>query len=166
MENLKVVGWTDFESDYRTRTLNVQDLSNVIEIIKKEIIDKGYKFSGEEHQNSPYGVPVLSDGTCFRASMRCWGYIMAMAYSTEEKKYTYMDFYMSLGSKCVEPKDEPIDVEPAVLEQYIVGWTTQEDNEILIECLNSDMDFMTSDKVLRRLFSMLKEKREVENKMN
>ena len=37
MENLKVVGWTDFESDYRTRTLNVQDLSNVIEIIKKEI---------------------------------------------------------------------------------------------------------------------------------
>ena len=50
--------------------MEINDLNKI-----QEIIEKGYLFSGEEHQNGLTGVPVFSDGTCFRASMRSWGMI-------------------------------------------------------------------------------------------
>jgi hypothetical protein len=65
------------------------------EAIRKEIIAKGIRYTGQEHQYSDSGVPVFDDGTCGSFSFRAWGDLMAAIWSTEEDKdYCYMDFYM------------------------------------------------------------------------
>ena len=99
MAKLKIVGWTSFDSEYPTRMITSDELTEQISLIKEEIIKNNYRFSGEEHQNSLTGVPVFSDGTCFRASMRSWGMIMAAIYNG-----SYMDFYMTLESGSRLPK--------------------------------------------------------------
>jgi len=62
--------------------------------LKKEIILKKIRYSGEQHQCGSNGVPVFNDNTrgCF--SFRAWGDLMAAIWSTEEDNdYSYMDFY-------------------------------------------------------------------------
>ncbi len=158
MSNLKIVGWTYFDCEYPTSKVSGEVLSEMIDLIRREIAEKGYVFSGEEHQNSSTGVPVFSDGTCFRASMRCWGDIMASLYSKSNgEQCTYMDFYMSLGDQSVMPKYTVIDVEPAVVEEDSCGCTIKVDRQTLQEALDMGMMFMTTDKVLKKLFKKMSE---------
>lgn len=159
MEKLKIVGWDCFECKYPTRRCSGEELSNMVHLIEECIYENGYVFSGEEHQNSITGVPVFSDGTCFRASMRCWAGMMALVYSEPERELSYMDFYMSLGSSSVLPKVQEIDVEPADIKEVSFGCSTKVDREMLTQCLDLDMDFMTNDKVLIELFKKMKSMR-------
>ena len=68
-------------------------------IVKKEIIDHKYKFSGEHHQYGKCGLPVFKvDDKYFYNmwSFRSWGGLMADCWNEIEEttKYCYMDFYM------------------------------------------------------------------------
>ena len=151
MSDLKIVGWTDFECEYPTKKYDAETFNEIILLIKKEIMENNYYFSGEEHQNSLTGVPVLSDGTCFRASMRSWGMIMALVYNgVNGEKKTYMDFYMSLNNSNL-PEYKHIDIEPAKVEITSIGCTTNQDIQMVSDAVAMDMMFMTTDKVLKML---------------
>ena len=157
MKDLKIVGWTDFESNFPTKTINNEELYEIIKLIREEIFINKYVFSGEEHQNSLTGVPVFSDGTCFRASMRCWGMIMALIYAgPNDEKLTYMDFYMSLGNRSKMPEYKEINVKPLEVEVESIGCTVQIDHQIIEESLSFGMEFMTTDKVLKKLYKLMK----------
>lgn len=157
MEDLKIVGWTYFDSKYPTKMWNGDELGKIIDLITDEIAAHNYVFSGEEHQCAMHGAPVLSDGTCFRASMRCWAQLMASIYSgADGRELSYMEFYMSLGEKSVMPEYSEIDVEPARVEEQSSGCITKEDRAIINQCLSADMEFVTNDKVLEKLFKKLK----------
>ena len=68
------------------------------EALRREIIEKNIKYTGEEHQELSQGVPVFSDFTMATYSYRGWGDLMAAIWSTEENKdYSYVDFYMILN---------------------------------------------------------------------
>ena len=88
-----------------------EDIMKIINIIQQNIVDNGYKFSGEEHQYRKNCAPLLSDGTCFRASMRLFGMMMAGVHGyLDKKEYSYMDFYMSLDDSKT-PEDNVINIE-------------------------------------------------------
>lgn len=157
MDNLRIIGWENFDCEYPTRKFNGNELNEVLNLIRREIAENNYVFSGAEHQNSSTGVPVFSDGTCFRASMRAWGQVMASVYSgADGEKLSYMNFYMSLGDASVMPEYKIIDVEPAVLEEESIGCTTKEDREVVNQSIAMDMFFMTTDKVLKKMYKKLK----------
>lgn len=160
MEKLKIVGWTSFESPYKTKRFKGEELNEVLSLICEEIGKNNYVFSGEEHQNELTGVPVFSDGTCLRASMRSWGGLMASVYAgADGEELTYMDFYMSLGDAAKMPEYTVIDVEPAEVDEESTGLITKADKEMIEQSLALDMDFMTTDKVLNKLFDKLKAER-------
>ena len=152
MTELKIVGWTDFDSDYPTKVLDEENTEAVIELLKGAIQEGGYCFSGGDHQSAATGAPVFSDGTVFRASMRCWGLIMAMAWSEKTStEYGYMDFYMSVEDRLL-PDVTEIPVAPAALEgEDHPGCAIQADAQILQESAAMGMPLMTTDKVLRRI---------------
>lgn len=162
MGDLKIVGWDSFECEYPTAKLNKEELEKVVEIIKDEIADKGYVFAGEHHQYSVNGVPVFSDGTCFRASMRCWGSIMAEVYcDSDGNELSYMDFYTSVVGKKVMPPYEFVNVEPAVVKEESCGCTIKADRTIMQDALDAGIDFFTVDKVLVKKFALLKKEKGV-----
>ena len=157
MEELKIIGWTFFDDVYPTKKVNQEELMQMLNLIKESIYENGYVFSGEEHQNCSTGVPVFSDGTCFRASMRAWGSIMCQMYSGPDgEELTYMDFYMSLGESSRLPEYVEITVEPAEVEEESVGCTIKQDKNMIEESLALGMSFITTDKVLKKLFEKLK----------
>ena len=156
MREYKVVGWTDFECEYPTRKVKGEEFDEMIFAVKKAIVEGHYVFSGEEHQNSFSGVPVFSDGTCFRASMRCWGSIMAELYvGPNGEKFSYMDFYMSLGESSNMPEESYIGIEPAVVEEESLGCTLRQDREIMQQSIDAGMKFITTDKVLQKKFEQM-----------
>lgn len=150
MDNLKIVGWTDFDDAYPTIQCDQESLPQVIQLVQDEIVANKYCFSGQNHQCGITGVPVFSNGTCFRASMRAWGQIMANAQSQlTGKQYSYMDFYMSYDSDADIPGFEELDIEPAEVEDSIPGYMVQEDAQILAQAQATGMGFLTTDKVLQ-----------------
>ena len=160
MSELKIIGWTNFDSDYPTKLYEREEFGDIIHLIQVEIDENNYSFTGDYHQRGATGVPVFSDGTCFRASMRCWGSIMAAVHSFKTgKKLTYMDFYMdmSFGEEpdMVVPKSAELSVAPAEIEQEYFGYTTQEDTNLLNETLSFGMPLMTTDKVLDAIYQMV-----------
>jgi hypothetical protein len=159
MSELKIVGWTDFESDYPTKELNEQNTDAVVGLLVQAIPDGGYRFSGGDHQCAATGVPVFSDGTAFRASMRCWGMIMAMAWSkTSPVELSYMDFYASVDGERVLPEAAEIPVAPAALEgKDHPGCAIQADAQVLQESAAMGMPLMTTDKVLQRIMRQIQE---------
>ena len=153
MEKLTLVGWTNFDSNYPTRKMDIKEFAYVVNLIQKDIVKNVYMFSGEEHQSSLNGVPVFSDGTCFRASMRCWASIMASIYKGPNgEKLSYMDFYMSMGDKSTMPESKELDVKPKEFEEKSLGYYVKEDIDLLSQCLSLDMEFITTDKVLKMLY--------------
>lgn len=149
MNELKIIGWASFDDAYPTRQYSGEELSYVVQLIQQEIANNKYCFSGEEHQNSMTGVPVFSDGTCFRASMRCWGLIMAGVHSAlDGKEYSYMDFYMSLSDSKM-PEYETLNIKPAAVENSIPGYITKQDQEMISQSKMFGMPFITTDKVLQ-----------------
>lgn len=155
MEKIKVVGWTNFECDYPSKQYSKEEISQVFRAIQDDIYENDYCFSGAEHQNCATGVPVLSDGSCFRASMRAWGYLMAAVQSAMTgEKLSYMDFYMTL-SESVLPPEKDIDVPPCEVDQQTVGCTVSADQEMVIQSVQLGMPFITTDKVLQRLYDLM-----------
>ena len=151
MNELKIIGWASFDDYYPTRQYSGEELSYVVQLIQQEIANNKYCFSGEEHQNSMTGVPVFSDGTCFRASMRCWGLIMAGVHSAlDGKEYSYMDFYMSLSDSKM-PEYETLNIKPAVVENSMPGYITKQDQEMISQSKMFGMPFITTDKVLQNM---------------
>ena len=117
MFGLKVVGWCSFASDYPTKKYNEKELKRVLKVVKKEISKNNYSFSGAIHQNASNGVPVLSDGSCLRCSMRFWGEIMKDVYSKKLKQeLSYMDFYMSTVTDVKMPEVSEIKVKELKLD--------------------------------------------------
>ena len=160
MAEYKVVGWTDYESDYPCKARSGDELSKILNALKEEISSKGYCFSGNDHQFNPCGVPVFSDGTCIRMSMRAWGYLMASIYSDVHGiNLSYMDYYMDVFGEEKLPEYQDINVEPAKVsdEDYQYGIIIEEDNKILSESLSMGMELMTLDKVLKVYMELLKQ---------
>ena len=156
MENLKIVAWIDFNNEYPTKILNRENIQEVIDLIKQDIIDNDYMFSGEEHQNALTGAPLFNDGTCFRASMRCFGSIMATALQEKTgEEYSYMDFYMTLSDSRL-PEEVEYDVTPNDEVPPAIGLTIKQDQDLVIESLSMGMPLMTTDVVVRQLYDFLK----------
>lgn len=66
------------------------------ETLREEILKKRIRRGGDWHQEE--GTPVLSDGSCFRFSMRGWGDLLAAIWSEEDGlPYSYLDFYMDMN---------------------------------------------------------------------
>lgn len=158
MDKLRIVGWTNFECDYPSRNVEGPELREIVQLIGNEVLTHGYCFSGQEHQNASTGVPVFSDGTCLRASMRAWGQIMAAIYSAiDEVNLTYMDFYMDSYKETVLPDFDSIDVEPGHVDEERPGMILQEDVELISSALQMGMDLMTFDKVILRFIELIKQ---------
>ena len=118
---------------------------------KAEIRKNGYVFGGEQHQYSSNGMPVFSDGTAFRASMRAWGVLMAPIRSDVDGiEYSYMDFYMSVDNP-VMPEDTLINVEPKEHYEDAIGLMIKQDSEMIDQSVALGMELMTFDKVMNKI---------------
>jgi hypothetical protein len=160
MDELRIVGWTNFECEYPTRNVEGPALLEIVQLIGDEVVKYGYAFSGYDHQNASTGVPVFSDGTCLRASMRGWGQIMAAIYSAvDEVELSYMDFYMSSYKETVLPEFKSIDVE-AMIEEERPGMILQEDIELISSAVQMGMELMTLDKVIKRFVELILKEQE------
>ena len=152
MFGLKVVGWCSFASDYPTKKYNEKELKKVLKIVKKEISKNNYSFSGAIHQNASNGVPVLSDGSCLRCSMRFWGEIMKDVYSKKLKQeLSYMDFYMSTVTDVKMPEVSEIKVKELKLDYDYPGYTTSTDNQLISDAASLGFPLMTTDQVLKKI---------------
>ena len=86
---MKIVGWTewqvkDCEHEYEEMNPKTWDETEEIEeIIAEELRSKGYKFTGDYHQNGDFGVPIFDNGMVYQCTQRNWGVIMVMAYPEE-----------------------------------------------------------------------------------
>lgn len=66
-----------------------------LEAIRIDVINRGIKMSGAEHQNLPNGTPEFNNGKVAIFSYRAWGDLMAAIWSeVENTNYSYLDFYM------------------------------------------------------------------------
>lgn len=158
MEKLKIVGWTNFECKYPTKNCYDEKFREIMQLIGEEVVKHGYSFSGQDHQNEPTGVPVFSDGTCLRASMRAWGYIMAAIYSAiEDTEVTYMDYYMDCYKEKLMPEYHEIDVEIGHVEDERPGMIVEEDVQLVSQSVAMGMKLMTLDKVLNKYAEILKQ---------
>ena len=156
MDELKIVGWTNFECEYPSRNVEGPALTEIVQLIGNEVIKYGYAFSGQDHQFASTGVPVFSDGTCLRASMRTWGQIMAAIYSAVDGvDLSYMDFYVDSYKEPCLPEYTDISVEPGYQEEERPGLILQEDIELIASSVQMGMELMTFDKVIKRYIELI-----------
>lgn len=161
MEKLRIVGWTNFECEYPTKNAQGEEFREIMQLIGDEVVKHGYSFSGQDHQNELTGVPVFSDGTCLRASMRSWGYIMAAIYSEiEGKEIAYMDYYMDSYKEKLMPEYKAIDIEIGHVEEERPGMIVEEDVQLLSQSVAMGIKLMTFDKVLNGYAELLKQYKE------
>ena len=161
MDKLRIVGWTNFECEYPTKNAQGEEFREIMQLIGDEVVKHGYSFSGQDHQNELTGVPVFSDGTCLRASMRSWGYIMAAIYSEiEGKEITYMDYYMDSYKEKLMPEYKDVDVEIGHVEEERPGMIVEEDVQLLSQSVAMGIKLMTFDKVLNGYAELLKQYKE------
>ncbi len=154
--DLKIIGWTDYDSSYPSANITNETMNDYISCVVNAIVESGYMFSGKDHQNSDTGVPVFSDGTCLRASMRTWGTIMTFAYpEIDGCKTDYMDFYISVPDKSVMPEETEISISPADSNNFS-GMITQQDGELLSQTIQMGMPLMTTDKTLNAIMDGIK----------
>ena len=149
--DLKIIGWTNYDCDFPSITVSQDEVNQVLLAVAREIMDNGYMLSGDDHQNSDTGVPVFENGTCFRASMRAWGFIMAVAFPEINGNETqYMDFYMSTPLERKLPVSSNIDVTPASFDNFNALISPQ-DSEMLSQSVQMGIPFMTTDKALKKI---------------
>lgn len=80
--------WKDFIESFTNET------KPYFEAIRTDVIEKGLRLNGDQHQYSDSGVPLFEDNTVGKFSYRAWGDLMAAIWSEQEDKdYSYMDFY-------------------------------------------------------------------------
>ena len=81
---MKVTTWISY-SDTEKENCKYQDLPNELfkeafDAVVKDAKERGYQFSGQEHQNTDWCVPVLDNKYYLTCSCRVWGDIMARAH--------------------------------------------------------------------------------------
>ncbi len=149
MEKLKVIGWTTYDSPCQNIIVTQENQREVIECLMREIAEHGYEFCGDQHQSSGVlGVPVFNNGKCYRATMRAFAFIMAMAHDTND----YMNYYMALSSDVkdfVMPSEK---VEESVFvfhegHDAVLPAMCKMDLQVLRETFG--MPFITDDKALK-----------------
>ena len=156
MDKLRIVGWTNFECQYPSRNADGEDFREVMQLIGDEVVRNGYSFGGQDHQSASTGVPVFSDGTCLRASMRSWGYIMAAIYSAIDGiNLSYMDFYMSSYKETILPEFSFISVDKGYVEDERPGMIIEEDVQLISSCIQMGMELMTLDKVIKKYVELI-----------
>ena len=133
--DLKVVGWTDYDSNFPSISVTNEEVSEVLAVVVEAIREGEYMISGQDHQCASAGVPVFDNGTCFRASMRSWGSIMAFAYPEfNGQKTNYMDFYMSTVGEENLPEALTVDILPMVSDNFN-AIITQQDSEMISQSI-------------------------------
>lgn len=156
MDELKIIRWGNFDENYKMRSYDKEELEKVINLVSKEMIDNNTCFSGEFHQTGMNGMPIFSDGTCFRASMRAWGNIMAnVKHQLTGEEYSYMDFYMG-DSDSNLPNHSKKDVEPIEVEEPSFGLFIKQDQDLVIESVAMGMPLMTTDKIVQEIYEYVK----------
>ena len=104
-EKLYVTRWTFWEDDQYPKSGFENDGAYML-AIARHLRTHGYRFSGDDHENYRYGVPVMSDGTKYCSSERHWGRIMAMAYELQgERAYTEWAFLNTENPVFPRPED-------------------------------------------------------------
>ena len=156
MSEYKIAGYAHYDDAYPTKAIDNDKVMEMISAVAVQLREKGYCYSGNDHQNAYLGMPVFEDGTAFRATMRCWGALMAMAYSTEEKRYGYMDFYMYSSLETAMPEEEA-DVEASEEDTGAFPNATQEDMDLVKQSIAMEMPLMTTDKGVRELYDFISE---------
>ena len=153
MEQYKVVGWASYDDAYPNKSVPQDEVMNMVNAVVEDVVKNGYCFSGQEHQNGLTGMPVFSDGTAFRASMRSWGAIMAMVYSDEENEYSYMDFYMYPALEEKTPDYEVLEIEPYPEDDGAFELMIEPDIQLVEQSLAGGMPLMTTDKAIERFYN-------------
>ena len=161
MDELRIVGWTNFECEYPSKNIEGEVFEEVVQLIYEEVLKYGYCFSGQDHQNALTGVPVFSDGTCLRASMRSWGYIMAAIYmAIESSDLSYMDFYMESPREKVLPEYKDFSIKPCIVEDERPGMILQEDIDLISTSIKNGIELMTFDKVIKKYIEFIQKANE------
>ncbi len=98
----RVVGWTEWDGS----EVPVGDLTHAAyKAIVIDIRDKGYDFSGEDHQGLRNCCPVLNDGMKRRFSQRGFGKAMAEAHGQDaENSYSNWAF----NWRCFDEEDTSV----------------------------------------------------------
>ena len=89
---MKVTGWTDQEDKkyiqihYPYVILNKnkipkEQIYEMWNVVVKEVKEKGYRFTGDMHQNCDTGTPIIDDKYIFCLSQRSWGELMRQAHN-------------------------------------------------------------------------------------
>ena len=155
MEELKVAGWSNWESEYPNIDFNVYDQGTVIGCVLNEVTSKGLVFSAQDHQYHPLGVPVFDNGTCLRCSMRAWAYIMASSRGSND----YMEYYMDVPEESVLPSNEAkVPADEAEKDNGALPVIIGPDQELIMESVSMGVELMTTDKALKIMFPLYKQK--------
>lgn len=107
---MKVTGWTWWENpEYEDLPNELYDEAKTC--VAKELLEHGYKFTGDYHQNGDYGVPIIDNKYLFMTSMRVWGHMMVRAYPDEIDDsdgygYTEWAWMVPDGQDMVLPEEE------------------------------------------------------------
>lgn len=108
---MKVTGWTDWvetigdsENDclYEIITSRSEVETDAIQAVIQELRDKGYHFSGHEHQNCEKCVPIIDGKYVLQLTQRDWGALMYEAFPNED--YSDFDGYEYLKWYCIIPE--------------------------------------------------------------
>ena len=81
-----------------------------IDALRRWIVSNEIRHGGDWHQDE--GMPVFSDGTCAKFSMRAWGDLLAAAWTGPDRcPWEYIDFYCAGYAGCDHetPLSERID---------------------------------------------------------
>ena len=142
----KIAGFTSYDDQtYPNASIHGDEEQQfAMRTIVTYIQHHGLLYSGQDHQNAPNCVPVFSDGTALRCSMRLWGSIMAKAY--EDDPNNYMGYYMEVPGEAVYPEEEA-SIKPDEDESefpLIMG----EDYQLMLDAYNHQMVLATTDKAI------------------
>lgn len=112
---MEIIGWTEWGTPEYEELFpiggehNWNEVREVERIISTELRQRGYKFTGDYHQNGDYGVPVFDNGKTYQCSQRTWGAIMAAAWpeeiGTDPYAYTLWAWVAPNPSVTPTPKD-------------------------------------------------------------
>lgn len=113
---MKVTGWTWYENpDYKDMApvggpFPFEDRwGEVRDLVAKEIRDRGYRFTGDYHQNGDFGAPIIDGEWLFMVSQRSWGHMMVRAYPEEHDpsdSLAYCKWAWTAPGDMVLPREE------------------------------------------------------------
>ena len=153
-EELKIVGWGSYDSDYPNINFKEYSQQLVNSLVIEEIRKNGYSFSGEDHQNYEYGAPIFSNGTILRCSMRVWGVFMAVSHGdVVNGQPNYMDYYVD----CEEEKlpEEEAKIAPGE-ENDAMPVLIGPDVEMIMQSIATKIEIFTYDKAILEVYPFYK----------